>query len=238
MSDPENWGEDDENDPDYIEQHLRLHSLRRWRNIGNFGNLHYHNSFSGFTLPLVMNTYTETTMMRNFVENNNVFVLLCANANLDGVFYYGVTMEILETQLKEGTHCTLKLEGWQRCKLRPTEPEITSPLCDTQLLSLKKVDLLLQAIIILKKRLHILKLNTALERLKLEYKFLKLEVMCVRNCDCNASTKFSVNGQSFKAVFVILDGLLCSVEVATITWDGNLQELTWISFVLKIKAHL
>ncbi|KAJ8956095.1 hypothetical protein NQ318_016548 [Aromia moschata] len=322
MSDPENWGEDDDNDPDYVPPgemengHITQSSNSNTeesdstddenqassnngqfdtdlptahRYLGKLNNVSGYTLyddgevldilaiytttmvFPGFTLPLVMNNYVETTMMQNFIEKNNVFVLLCANSAFSGIYNYGVTMEIFETQMRNNV-LNIKARGRQRCKLVPgyeikswagrlkqvkikiiAEPEISSPLCDTQLLSLKRkrlftsteyqdivknykyrryhlaqfpispwvydkyeisyyVKLLLDGLthyigeyipedpiklsywfvqnyqLRHDERLHILKLNTALERLKLEYKYLKLassnteRKMCCDSC--------------------------------------------------------
>ncbi|CAG9861496.1 unnamed protein product [Phyllotreta striolata] len=222
--------------------------------------------FPGFTLPLVINTYMENSILPQLLEKNNVFVLLCANTTFNGIFNYGVTMEVFETQQRDNL-LSIKARGRQRCKLVPgteirnltgrlkhvtvkiiAEPEIMSPLCDTQLIHLKQkrlftstlysdlmknykyrryhlaqyplaswvydkyetsyyVKLILESLahyvgeyipedpiklsywfvqnyqLSHEERLHILKLNSALERLKLEYKYLKLErSMCCNGC--------------------------------------------------------
>ncbi|XP_018571182.1 protein cereblon isoform X2 [Anoplophora glabripennis] len=314
--DPENWGEDDDNDPDYVPPgemengHITQSSNSNTedsdssdenpagsnngqfdtdlptthRYLGKLNNVSGYTLyddgeiidilaiytttmvFPGFTLPLVMNNYVETTMMQNFIEKNNVFVLLCANAHFNGIYNFGVTMEIFETQMRNNV-LNIKARGRQRCKLVPgceiknwagrlkqvtikiiAEPEITSPLCDTQMLSLKRKRLFTSTEFcdILKhykyrryhlaqyplpswvydkyeisyysklllnglshyvgeyiprdpvmlsywfvqnyqlnhvERLQILKLNSALERLRLEYRFLKQErKMCCNSC--------------------------------------------------------
>ncbi|KAG5885420.1 hypothetical protein JTB14_036069 [Gonioctena quinquepunctata] len=222
--------------------------------------------FPGFTLPLVMNEYVETSIMQAFIEKNKVFVLLCANSTFNGISNIGVTMEIFETEMRDNV-LNIKARGRQRCKLVPgceiknwsgrlkqvtikivAEPEISSPICDTQMYSLRQkrlwissqycdimknykyrryhlaqypiaswvydryeisyyVNLLLEGLahyvgeyipddpvklsywfvqnyqLSHEERLHILKLNSALERLKLECKYLKMErSMCCNRC--------------------------------------------------------
>ncbi|XP_072382319.1 protein cereblon [Diabrotica undecimpunctata] len=222
--------------------------------------------FPGFTLPLVINMYMENSIIKKFLEKENVFVLLCANSNHTGVYEYGVTMEVFETQDKHYA-LSIKARGRQRCMLVPgmeqkaltgrlkkvtvqilPEPGISTPLCDTQMLNLKQKRLFTSTDFndvkknykyrryhlaqfpfsswvydnneisyyvksILKylshysaeyvpqdpiklsywfvqnyqlshdERLYILKLNSALERLKLEYKLLQLKrIMCCNSC--------------------------------------------------------
>ncbi|XP_074041953.1 E3 ubiquitin ligase component cereblon isoform X2 [Leptinotarsa decemlineata] len=236
--------------------------------------------FPGFTLPLVMNTSEETSIMQTFIEKNNVFVLLCANSILDGIFNFGVTMEIFETQMLDNV-LNIKARGRQRCQLVSgtevkswtgrlkqvtikikAEPEISSPLCDTQMVSLKQKRLLMSSQFsdILKnykfrryhlaqyplaswlydryevcyyvkilleglahyvgeyipndpvklsywfvqnyqlsheERLDILKLNSTLERLKLECKYLTYErIICCSRCNANITDPTKVFAMS------------------------------------------
>ncbi|XP_060532661.1 protein cereblon isoform X2 [Cylas formicarius] len=88
--------------------------------------------FPGFTLPLVMSNHYENRVMQTFInENNKVFVLLCANSGYNGLFEFGITMEIFETSIKNNV-LHIKAKGRQR-----SEPPIVPPLSDTQLLTLK-----------------------------------------------------------------------------------------------------
>ncbi|CAG9814866.1 unnamed protein product [Phaedon cochleariae] len=219
--------------------------------------------FPGFTLPLVINSYEES-IMQNFTDQKSIFVLLCANSAFDGIYNYGVTMQIYESEMRN-YFVNIKAKGRQRCKLVPgreiknlserlkqvtvrviAESPISSPLCDTQMLTLKQrrrftsskfsdilqdykyrryhftqypfpfwvydkyeisyyVKLIHEGMadyhgeyipkdplqlsywfvqnyqLSHDERLHILKLNSTLERLRLEYKFLKLE----RTINCN-----------------------------------------------------
>ncbi|CAG9772784.1 unnamed protein product [Ceutorhynchus assimilis] len=112
--------------------------------------------FPGFTLPLLMNDTFENRALDNFLqEHHKVFVLICPNSLYSGLYEYGVTMEIFETNLRNDM-LHIKARGRQRCK-RVTgsrtenlagriklitvkilaEPPIVSPLEDTQLLALK-----------------------------------------------------------------------------------------------------
>ncbi|KAJ8963545.1 hypothetical protein NQ314_005550 [Rhamnusium bicolor] len=196
MSDPENWGEDDDNDPDYVPPgemengHITQSSNSNTeesdssddenpassnngqfdtdlptahRYLGKLNNVSGYTLyddgeiidilaiytttmvFPGFTLPLLMNNYVETTIMQNFIEKNKVFVLLCANTTFNGIYNFGVTMEIFETQMRNNV-LNIKARGRQRCKLVPgceiknwagrlkqvtikiiADPEITTP---------------------------------------------------------------------------------------------------------------
>lgn len=112
--------------------------------------------FPGFTLPLVMNNHFENRVMKNFIdEHNKVFILLCANSGYSGLYEYGVTMEIYETNLRNNM-LHVKARGRQRCKRIAdskienvagriklvtvkilAEPPIVPPLEDTQLCALK-----------------------------------------------------------------------------------------------------
>ncbi|KAK4878784.1 hypothetical protein RN001_011290 [Aquatica leii] len=111
--------------------------------------------FPGFTLPLVMNSQIEQSIMQNFLTKQNVFVLVCADEVGARLYKYGVTMEVFESFSQHGT-LYLKAKGRQRCKIVPgkeiqhlggrlqqitvkilAEPEITSPIATTQLTALK-----------------------------------------------------------------------------------------------------
>lgn len=112
--------------------------------------------FPGFTLPLVMNNYYENRVLQDFIDKDNkVFILLCANLVYNGVYEYGVTMEIFETNLRNNM-LHIKARGRQRCKRLADskmenvagriklvtvqvlgEPPLMSPLANTELLALK-----------------------------------------------------------------------------------------------------
>lgn len=78
------------------------------------------------------------------------------SSTFNGIFNYGVTMEVFETQQRDNV-LSIKARGRQRCKIVPgseiknltgrlkhvtvqiiAEPEISTPLCDTQMISLKQ----------------------------------------------------------------------------------------------------
>ncbi|KAL3270849.1 hypothetical protein HHI36_021367 [Cryptolaemus montrouzieri] len=111
----------------------------------------------GFTLPLILENPHESSVMQHFLQKRKVFVLLCENAlNSQEYFDYGVTMEAVETSIKDGI-LSLKARGRQRCQVVPKseikhlterlqkvtvkilpEYKVTSPLNDTQLYNLKQ----------------------------------------------------------------------------------------------------
>ncbi|XP_057658364.1 protein cereblon [Diorhabda carinulata] len=264
--------------------------------------------FPGFTLPLVINMYMETSILKEFLEKNNVFVLLCANATFNGIHNYGVTMEVFETQERYNV-LNIKARGRQRCKLVPNaeirsltgrlkrvtvqilaEPKVLTPLCDTQLLSLKQrrlyssrsyddveknykfrryhlaqypltswiydkneasyyVKLILDSLahyvgeyipedpiklsywfvqnyqLSHEERLHILSLNSALERLKLEYKYLKLDrSMCCNSCGVHItdpSKVFAMSKDGIQSNYVNPGGHV--YETVTVTSAQNFK---------------
>ncbi|EFA08465.1 protein cereblon [Tribolium castaneum] len=111
--------------------------------------------FPGFTLPLVLNNDLEINMLQRHTSKKNAFVLLTPDKTFKGFFTYGVIMEIFETHLRNSV-LYLKARSRQRCRLVPgkeiktligdlyqvtvevmLEPPPTSPLCNTQLNSLK-----------------------------------------------------------------------------------------------------
>ncbi|KAF5288697.1 hypothetical protein FQR65_LT11962 [Abscondita terminalis] len=111
--------------------------------------------FPGFTLPLVMNSQIEQSIMQSFLDKQNVFALVCADEVGARLYKYGITMEVYESFVQRET-LYLKAKGRQRCKIVPgkeirhlggrlqqitvrilAEPELNSPIASTQLTSLK-----------------------------------------------------------------------------------------------------
>ncbi|XP_045467231.1 protein cereblon [Harmonia axyridis] len=114
----------------------------------------------GFTLPLTFDNPNEGIVMQDYLKKSKVFVLLCAHySNPSEFFKYGVTMEAVETSIRDGI-LSLKARGRQRCQIlsdiRREEDEedreerihtvtvkilpehkIISPFVDSQLYTLK-----------------------------------------------------------------------------------------------------
>nr|CAH7756186.1 unnamed protein product [Callosobruchus chinensis] len=354
MSDQENWGEDDDNDPDYVppveienghvtstteddsessdddvpttstngEFNTDLPTAHKY--LGRLKHVSGYTlyddgetlevlaiytttmAFPGFTLPLVMNNHSEMSVMQTYIRKNSVFVLICANSKLNGLFEYGVTMEVFESQVRNNA-LHIKAKGRQRCKLLGelknwggqlkqvnvkimAEPEITSPICNTQMYTLKRrrpytsknycdisqnhkyrryhlcqypieswvydkyevsyyVKLLLEGLsnyvgeyipddpvmlsywfaqnylLLHEERLHLLQLNSALERLRMEYNFLK-RVRTIRCSGCDLeisdpSKVFAMSKDGIQSNYVNPGGH--NYETVTVTSVQNFQ---------------
>nr|CAI5862599.1 unnamed protein product [Callosobruchus analis] len=259
--------------------------------------------------PFIIETYNST---KGAVDTfDQMCQNMCANrktrsSKLNGLFEYGVTMEIFEAQVRNNA-LHIKAKGRQRCKLLGelknwggqlkqvnvkimAEPEISSPISNTQMYTLKRlrpytsknycdiaknykyrryhlcqypieswvydkyevsyyVKLLLEGLsnyvgeyipndpvmlsywfaqnylLLHEERLHLLQLNSALERLRMEYKFLK-RVRTIRcsGCDMEISdpTKvFAMSKDGIQSNYVNPGGH--NYETVTVTSAQNFQ---------------
>lgn len=70
----------------------------------------------GYTLPLLIDDHRELTIMREYMQNSKIFVLVLASDNNESIFSYGVTMEIIEFS-ETNNSVAMKAKGRQRCKI-------------------------------------------------------------------------------------------------------------------------